>query len=471
MSNTLGIQKKKFRMIHVYTLLVLMICIAGIMTYIVPAGAFDRVDINGRSGVVPGTFHFIEQQPVDIFGWFTAIGQGFVDSAAIIAGIFIFVAGIGVYMETDIFNKAIFKAMKVLGDKGEKAVMIVLMIFFAVLGGFTGNITPELAFVPMTIGLASALGYDTMTGVIMVLFPTFTGFATGPLNPYTVYVAQSVAELPSFSGMLPRTICWVVMCAISMAFVFIYAAKVKKDPSCALGDFNAEAAGKDELSAKYNSVKLTGRDWILLLGFLATVVWLILGAAIYDYSFNQYTAIFIISGIFAGIVGGFNETEICQLFIKYGSDLYFGAMCIALARAIYVIFTEGAICDTVVYAMSLPLQHLPPMLSAIGMLIFQTVLNFFVNSGSGQAMVSMPIMAPLADVLGVTRQTAVSAFQFGDGLSNLIWPTSSTVFAYLAMANLRYDKYLKIAVPLFAVLSVLAVIFVAGAQLVGFGPF
>lgn len=244
------------------------------MTYIVPAGAFDRVDINGRSGVVPGTFHFIEQQPVDIFGWFTAIGQGFVDSAAIIAGVFIFVAGIGVYMETDIFNKAIFKAMKVLGDKGEKAVMIVLMIFFAVLGGFTGNITPELAFVPMTIGLASALGYDTMTGVIMVLFPTFTGFATGPLNPYTVYVAQSVAELPSFSGMLPRTICWVVMCAISMAFVFIYAAKVKKDPSCALGDFNAEAAGKDELSAKYNSVKLTGRDWILLLGFLATVVWL-----------------------------------------------------------------------------------------------------------------------------------------------------------------------------------------------------
>ena len=146
-------------------------------------------------------------------------------------------------------------------------------------------------------------------------------------------------------------------------------------------------------------------------------------------------------------------------------------MCIALARAIYVIFTEGAICDTVVYAMSLPLQHLPPMLSAIGMLIFQTVLNFFVNSGSGQAMVSMPIMAPLADVLGVTRQTAVSAFQFGDGLSNLIWPTSSTVFAYLAMANLRYDKYLKIAVPLCAVLSVLAVIVVAGAQLVGFGPF
>ncbi len=304
MSNTLGTQKKKFRMIHVYTLLVLMICIAGIMTYIVPAGAFDRVDINGRSGVVPGTFHFIEQQPVDIFGWFTAIGQGFVDSAAILA-----VAGIGVYMETDIFNKAIFKAMKVLGDKGEKAVMIVLMIFFAVLGGFTGNITPELAFVPMTIGLASALGYDTMTGVIMVLFPTFTGFATGPLNPYTVYVAQSVAELPSFSGMLPRTICWVVMCAISMAFVFIYAAKVKKDPSCALGDFNAEAAGKDELSAKYNSVKLTGRDWILLLGFLATVVWLILGAAIYDYSFNQYTAIFIISGIFAGIVGAPTSTS------------------------------------------------------------------------------------------------------------------------------------------------------------------
>ena len=471
MNKTLGTQKKKFKMIHVYTLLILMICIAGILTYIVPAGAFDRIDMNGRSGVVPGTFHYIEQQPVSFFGWFCAIGQGFIDSASIIVGVFIFVAGIGVYMETDVFNKAIFKAMKVLGDKGEKVVMVILMTFFAVLGGFTGNITPELAFVPMTIGLASALGYDTMTGVIMVLVPTFTGFATGPLNPYTVYVAQSVAELPAFSGMLPRSICWVVMCVISMAFVFRYASKVKKDPSCALGDFNAEAAGKDELSAKYDSVKLTGRDWVLLLGFLGTVVWLILGAAVYDYSFNQYTAIFIISGIFAGIVGGFNEAEICELFIKYGSGLYFGAMCIALARAIYVIFTEGAICDTIVYAMSLPLQHLPATLSAVGMLVFQTVLNFFVNSGSGQAMVSMPIMAPLSDVLGVTRQTAVSAFQFGDGLSNLIWPTSSTIFAYLAMANLRYDKYLKIAVPLFAVLSVLAVIFVAGAQIFGFGPF
>jgi Predicted membrane protein len=464
-------KKKKWWEIHVYTLLVALICVAGIMTYVIPAGTFDRQDVNGASVVVAGTFHYIKQQPVNILGWFTAIGQGFVDSASIICGVFIFVAGIGMYMEADIFNKAIFKAIKKIGNTGEKAISIILMAFFAVLGGFTGNITPELAFVPMTIGLALAFGYDTMTGVLMVLFPTFVGFATGPLNPYTVYVAQSIAQLPSFSGMLPRTICWTVMSIISMWFVFRYGAKVKKDRNNALGDFDASAASKDELTAKYADIKLTTRDWLLLIGFIGTVVWMILGAAVFNYELNQYTAIFIISGIYAGIVAGFSETKICQLFIKYGQSLYFGAMCIALARAIYVIFTKGSICDTVVYALSQPLQHLPSTLCAVGMLIFQTILNFFVNSGSGQAMVSMPIMAPLSDLLGVTRQTAVSAFQFGDGLSNLIWPTSSTIFAYLAMANLKYDKYMKVAMPLFLILSALAVVFVLVAQLAAYGPF
>ena len=465
-------EKKKFKMPHVYTIFIFLIVLSGLLTYIVPAGVYDRTTFeNGRTGVVPGTFHFVESTPVDIFGWFTAIGEGFVASADIIAGVFIFVAGIGMYMDSDVFNKAIFKLINVMGSKGEKGVMLILMIFYSCFGGLTGNITPELAFVPMSIGLALAFGYDTMTGVIMVLMPTFVGFATGPINPYTIGVAHQVAELEVFSGMLPRTVMWIVCSIITFWFVFRYAEKVKKDHSKSLSSFQLEggtAVDGEDLAKNYANVSLTVRDWILLAGFVATIAWLVLGAVVYDYSLNQYTAIFIMSGIFAGIVAGFDQEKICKTFIKYGSSLYFGAMCLALARAIYVIFTKGQICDTIVHYLSMPLEGLSSTLSAAGMLVFQTIMNFFVNSGSGQAMITMPIMTPLSDILGVTRQTAVSAFQFGDGLSNLVWPTSSSVFAYLAMANLRYDKYLKLAWKLFGILIVLAFIFVIGAQMRGY---
>ena len=137
-------EKKKFKMPHVYTIFIFLIVLSGLLTYIVPAGVYDRTTFeNGRTGVVPGTFHFVESTPVDIFGWFTAIGEGFVASADIIAGVFIFVAGIGMYMDSDVFNKAIFKLINVMGSKGEKVVMLILMIFYSCLGGLTGNITPE----------------------------------------------------------------------------------------------------------------------------------------------------------------------------------------------------------------------------------------------------------------------------------------------------------------------------------------
>lgn len=462
--------KKKFSMPHVYTLLVILIIIAGIMTYVVPAGTFDRVELNGRSAVVPGTFHYIDQQPVSIFGWFKAIPEGFISSADILVGIFIFVAAIGVYMDSGVFHKAIFRLLHIFGEKGEIAVMLILMLFFAALGGFTGNITPEMAFVPMTIAFCQAVGFDVMTGVIMVIFPTFVGFATGPINPYTVFVAQQVAELPPFSGMGMRTVMWALSCLFTFWFVIRYAKKVKKNPASSLSGFGESLSTNDELEI-YRNAPFTGRDVILLILFSITIGWLVLGTVVWDYSFNDFTAVFIISGIVGGIVAGFNETKICETFIKYGAGIYFGAMCLALARAVFVVISKGAITDTIVYAMSLPLQSLSGAVSAVGMFIFQTFLNFFVNSGSGQAMVSMPIMAPLSDLLNVTRQTAVSAFQFGDGLSNLIWPTSSTIFAYLAFGNLKYDKYLKLAIPLFGVLSGMGAIFLVIASMINYGPF
>ncbi len=463
-------KKRKFSMPHVYTLLVALIIIAGIMTYLVPAGTFDRVELNGRSAVVPGTFHYIEQTPVSIFEWFKAIPEGFISSADILVGIFIFVAAIGVYMDSGVFHKAIFKLLKVFGQKGELVVMVILMAFFAALGGFTGNITPEMAFVPMTIAFCQAVGFDVMTGVIMVIFPTFVGFATGPINPYTVYVAQQVAELPPFSGMGMRAVMWTASCLISFWFVIRYARKTRKNPELSLSGFGEAAEVSDDLE-QYRHAPFTGRDVVLLILFVITILWLVLGTVTWDYSFNDFTAVFIISGILGGIIAGFTETRIAEIFIKYGGGIYFGAMCLALARAVFVVISKGNITDTIVYAMSLPLQNLTGAASAVGMFIFQTFLNFFINSGSGQAMVSMPIMAPLSDLLHVTRQTAVSAFQFGDGLSNLIWPTSSTIFAYLAFGNLKYDKYLKLAVPLFGLLSLLGAAFLIVAQLTNYGPF
>jgi uncharacterized ion transporter superfamily protein YfcC len=463
-------QKKKVNVPHVFTIILIIIIAAGIMTYIVPAGKYERVEVGGRNLIDPNSFHFVEQTPVTPFNWFKAIPEGMASSISIMAIIFASIGAVGMYTSTGAFQNAIARLLKKGGDKSSLILMVVFMTFFAIRGGFEGAIDSHLAFVPLTVGFALASGYDALTGVAITMVPTFVAFAVGPTNPYTVLVAQEIAGLPPFSGLTMRLIVFVIMMALTYYHIIKYAIKVKKDPSLSLvSDIdNSDLVIDIEESTKE---PMPTRQKVLIFMLFATIVIIIIGALKWKWYLNEMTTAFIISGILGGIVAGYDNHKIAQIFIEKGASVYFGAMCVAIARAIQVILEKGNIIDTVIHGLSIPLRALPTTISALFMYIAQLLINFLIPSGSGQAMVTMPILAPLSDVIGITRQTAVMAFQFGDGITNLIFPTMGLIFAYIGLGRVSYDRYVKFIFPLLWKIIVLGAIFVVIAVKINYGPF
>lgn len=463
----------KFKFPHVYTFLFTIILLVGLMTHIVPAGEFIRVSFEGRTIIDPESFHYIDQHGVSLFDCIVAIPQGFVNSAAIIGACFFYMAGIGMYMETEVFHKIIYKMLKKFGGKGEKLVVLALMMFMAFQGGLLGNITPQIAFVPLTISFALMIGANVTAGLLMVLIPTFVAFATAPLNPYTTLVAQTIAELPAFSGLGMRVTIFVLFTSLGFAFVFRYISKVKKTPELRTTEHTTFVSANDADDKKikaFEEIPFSIREILTIVVFVANIAWAVVGPLKLGYGVNQLSAVFLASGILAGIVYGYSADEICEIFIRYGKTLFFGAMCIGTARAVVIVLGMGGITDTVVYNSAKVLEAFPPSIAAIGIFIFQALFNFLVGSGSGQAAITMPVLYPIAEILGITRQTSVLAFQLGDGLTNMFWPTGG-VFMYLGIANLDYTKYIKTVLPFFILLIVLAGGFVFVASVMNYGPF
>lgn len=461
-------RKKEISMPHVFSIITVLIVLCGILTYIVPAGIYDRVEIDGITKIDVSSFHFIEQTPVSPFDWFVAIPQGIQAGASVIAVIFICVAGMSIYTSTGAFTNCINFFIRKSGKKGTTLLILVLMLYFFLNGGLTGAVDGPVALAPIIIGFALAAGYDAITGLGIVGVCALCGFAVGPTNPYTVVVAQEIAGLPPFSGAMLKTACWLVIMVVTFHHILSYASKVHKDPSKSLvpgitaADIGIVESEKDSLDHK---------DKIMVVMLLATIIVAVVCCLVFQFSLPQVSAIYIISGILGGLVYGYNNNQIATIFVESAKNVFVGAMCIGLARAIQIILTNGNIIDTIVYYASNALNVFPPSIAAVGMFVFQTIINFFINSGSGQAAVTMPIMVPLADTLNVTRQTAVLAFQLGDGLSNLVFPTSGSLFAYLACSKVDYGTFLKFALPLFIKNCIVGVVFILIATFTGYGPF
>lgn len=460
--------KKEIQMPHVFSIIIVLIVLCGCLTYIIPSGIYDRIESGGITKIDVDSFHFIDQTPVSPFEWFVAIPEGFAAGASVIAVIFICVAGMSIYTSTGAFTNCINFFIKKSGKKGTGLLIFALMLYFFLNGGLTGAVDGPVALAPIIIGFALAAGYDALTGLSIVCVCAICGFSCGPTNPYTVVVAQEIAELPPFSGAALRTVCWLAIMAVTFQHIYAYASKVRKDPSKSLApgitaaDIGIVDNGKEELSRK---------DKIMVVMLLLTIIIAVVCCLVFQFSLPQVSAIYIISGIIGGIVYGYNNNQIATIFVDSAKNVFVGAMCIGLARAIQIILTNGNIIDTIVYYASNALNILPPSIAAVGMFVFQTIINFFINSGSGQAAVTMPIMVPLADTLNITRQTAVLAFQLGDGLSNLVFPTSGSLFAYLACSKVDYGTFLKFAIPLFLKISTVGIIFVLVASFTNYGPF
>lgn len=449
--------KKKFQFPSSTLMLFMIIVVVTILTYIVPAGQYQYVldEATGYNVVDGSSFAYVDQSPVNPFRLFVAIQEGFINGAQII-----FLILFGYFWVYSVMQTGAFTAMinTLLNGKAKDSKLFVpiCMLVFALAGSTYGEFETVYGLIPVFVALAIALGYDALVGLCMCGMAVAVGFASATTNPFTIGIAQTFGQLPMFSGLAYRWIIFVVFYLVSVALVMRYALKIKKDPTKSLLygiDYSAFQVERDE------NMKFTAKHKIIMIGMVITVGTIVYGSLKRGWYINEMSGVFIISGILSSIVGGKRAEGICKDLITSLSEMTVAMVVVGMSRAILVIMQNGVIIDSVIHGMNSLMDGLPAWGTGIAMLIVQNILNFFIPSGSGQAAAIMPIMIPLADLSELNRQIAVLAYQFGDGFSNLLWPTASCTIM-CGIAKIPMGKWYKFFLPIFAVFFVLQIIFI-----------
>jgi len=469
-NNIQKIKKKRFTVTEPLGLLFIIIIIAALCTYFVPAGMFDMVEdvTTGRMVAVADSYHYVDQSPVGFFDLFKSIPIGMGEAGYIMFFLLIIGGTFSVMEATGAINVGLSNIVKKMS--GREALLIpVVMLMFSLGGAFIGMAEEVLAFLPLILAICISLGFDSITATAICLLGAGAGFAGSLTNPFTVGVAQGIAGLPLFSGIGLRFGLYISLLITGVAYVYRYANKIKKDPTKSL------MYEQDKLLNVHlditNIPDFTIRHKLVLLTFALGIFALVVGVLKFGFYIDELSALFIIIALFSGIFGGLSADEIVREFIKGAGNFVFAALIVGVSRGITVVLSQGNIMDTIIYAMSNIIKVLPSSLTAIGMFIVQSIINLFVNSGSGQAALTMPIMAPLADLVGVTRQTSVLCFQLGDAFSNNIAPTSTEFMAAIALCKIPWTKWFKWFFPLFIIWNLIAMGFIILSVLIGYGPF
>lgn len=455
-TNNPTVKKRTMKMPHPFVLIILLLILITILTYIIPSGQYQRIvdEETGRTLVDPNTFEYIEQTPVSPFGFVQSIPIGMNEAAWVMILIFMVGGSFGIINATGAIESALNASIDLMKGK-DKLLLAGLMAIFSLGGATFGMAESTLIFIPIGVMLAQALGYDKLVGMAVVNLGASIGFASGWMNIYTVGVAQGIAEVPLFSGMGFRIISHVILLSIGIAYVFWYANRIKKDPTKSILYGTTGEVGTEKIQAEIPPFdgKRKRVMFVVLVGFIILIYGITSGWS----TGTQISALFLVMGVVAGYAGGMTTTQIADAFAEGARGLVFGALLVGLCRALVVVMTEGNIIDTILYAVSNALSGTNNVVGAGMMTLLQSFINFLLNSGSGQAAATMPIMAPLADVLGVSRQTAVLAFQYGDGLSNSLWPTSGVLLAGLSIAGISYEKWIKFVLKLMIILHVVVI--------------
>lgn len=460
-------RKRKLTIPNALVLLFIFIVAAMILTWVIPAGQYDRVfdEASGYEIVDPTSFRYIERTPVDPLQMLSLIGVGFGGQAQIIFSIIFACIFIGMLKQSGTID-ALFGAATRKLKSNVKFLLPVIMVMLSLMGSVAGIAEESYGLYPVCITLAVALGYDEIVGIAISYLAVFTGFASATMNPFTIGVAQSIAQVPLFSGIWLRIICYVVYMAVLIAYTMRYAARIKADPTKSLM-YGVKSAYRDgSQTAPTEHTGMTVSQKLCAVVFLLTMVMMAVGTLVWGWYLNEIIALFCGASLLIGIINRMGPNEIAGSFIKMTADTAFPILAIGLANVICAVMDAGHITDTVLHAFATLLQTTSGYFSAVLMMVLQTLLNFFIPSGPGQAAVSMPIMAPLADLCGLSRQTAVLAFQFGDGYSNIFWPTM--VVSVLGMVKLPTDKFYKFMGPLFAIMFGLQIVFMCIAVAVGY---
>lgn len=439
------------------------------LTFSIPSGEYVR-EVNAVTGITEiqgSSFHYVEKQYMNFMDFFRGLHLGFVEASDIIFMCFFSCFYIRVINESGAFDAGIGAVLRRFRKKS-KYMLPAIIIIVSLAGYSYGEAEDIYPLIPLFVATAIKVGYDDVVGVAISGGAVMMGFSASAFNPYTIGVAQKIAELPLYSGALYRSFIYVFFMALYIWWVMRYGKKLLAKGA---GGYGSLAAPQEPGAPDQTGVPaFTTQHKVILLGFAAVVAFMIYGAMNLGWYFTEISALFIIGALATCAYKRYSPTKTVELLLGGMQDILLGVLVIGLARGILVIMSRAVVIDTVVYGLFNAVQLLPRVLFPIGMLLVETILNFVIPSGSGAAATIMPIMVPLADLLGVNRQVAVLAFQMGDGFSNLIWPTAG-ISVLCSLAKVPLQKWYKFFVPFFLIVLVLMCTLLIAADMMSYGPF
>ena len=455
----------RLRMPHTLVLMFGMMVVALVLTWVLPAGQFEtEPSDSGREMVVPGTYSAFDEQPrLSPWALFTVVTRALADAQGIIFFVLIIGGALAVIRRTGAIDALLDRVIQRFG-KLPWLLILAGMLSFGIASATLGMAEEYIPFAAILIALCVSLRMDTMTAIGIMVVGYGIGYGVALINPFTLLVAQEVAELQPGSGMGYRVALWIPFFAVGFHHVWRYAQRVQADPAASLVA-NVPSA---QPPAPVEQPALTRSRVFVLLATMGALLALVLGIALAGWYLVELGAVFLLLAIVAGLLGGLRLDDIASHFTRGAAELAGTAMLIGFARSIALLLEDGLVLHTIVNGLATPLGQLPAELSAVGMLGIQSVLNLFIPSGSGQAFVTMPLMAPIGDLVGVSRQVSVLAFQFGDGFMNMIVPTNPVLMSIIGLAGIPYERWFRFIFPLILKLLAVAAIALVVAVRIGY---
>lgn len=464
---TLKERIKNFKMPHTYVILVTIMFIVLILTHIIPAGSYERVEdaVTGKMVVVPDSYAYVDAEAPGLFGLFQALEAGYVDAADIMF-LIIFAYGF-VYVLTK--NGTMDAALGTLVRKIGNCVQLLIPITMLILGlmASTMGIYEEVyGLFPVFVGIFVALGYDAVVGGAVIFLGVSIGYAAGTTNPYTIAIAQDIAGVELYSGMGFRWLIFAVTEIIAIAYVMYYARKVKKNPTKSVVYGTELDAVKAKSLNELQTTSMNIRQGLCLVLFFGVIIFLFYAILNLGWYVDEISAFFLMAMVVAGIISGYSATEICKTFIESTKSMVSSMLIVGFTRGILILMKEGMITDTIVYGLVSLLKNTSTYLSAYGMIIIENIVKLFINGSTSAATITMPILAPTAELVGMSRSIAVLAYQLGHSFADIFWPTSCALCC--GLMGVPINKWYKFITPLFGILFIMEFVFMTAAVMIGY---
>ncbi|HBH25362.1 MAG TPA: short-chain fatty acid transporter [Cytophagales bacterium] len=459
--------KFQFKVPNTLILLFGMMVLAQIITYVIPKGTFNTIEEHGHEVVAPGTYHEVEDsESLPIWHLFLALPRAFADSQGIIFFIFIIGGALSVIKSTGAIDAILGKTLEKFGHKPRLLITIGMFVFAA--GSSTLGMAEEyLPFVPVLLALGAALKLDAIASVGIMVVGYGVGYGVAAINPFTVMIAQEVAGLKPTSGFEYRLALFLPLFLVGWWHLTRYSKRIQQD------DTKSFMHGVESINKNYKTDyprlnRLHSFVLILTLFAVLLIVYGISNLSGWGWYLNELGAVFLALAVIVVIVARINSNKAAIAFVNGAAELTNTALLIGFARSIALILEDGQVLHTIVHSLAVPLQTVGPEIASVGMYFIQSVLNFFIPSGSGQAFVTMPLMAPISDLVGVSRQIAVLAYQFGDGFTNMLVPTNAVLMGILGIAGIPYDRWFRFIIPLMFKLWLIGSLALVVAVLIGY---